>query len=313
VGAALLRLMLMKTPKLERASDYWIGRFSAMASSCELLLEVKSASEAKKLLHTAFQEARRIEEKFSRYRSDNIIHRINHANGEAIEVDDETAGLLDYAAQCYALSEGLFDVTSGVLRQAWRFNGSDNVPDTDTVNALLPRIGWHKVKWQRPMLTLPAEMEIDLGGIGKEYAVDRTALLIKQQTSASVLINFGGDLYSTQPRKNGAGWFVGIEDPNQPQIGAKGKHDLLNQFELARGGVATSGDARRFLLKDGKRYSHILNPLTGWPVLNAPHAVTVIADTCTDAGIMATLAMLQGAEAEDFLQAQGVDYKCIRD
>ena len=75
-----------------------------------------------------------------------------------------------------------------------------------------------------------------------------------------------------------------------------------------RGGIATSGDARRFLLRDGVRYSHILNPKSGYPVANAPHSVTVIAETCTEAGILSTLAMLNGADAEVFLKQQGVRY-----
>jgi thiamine biosynthesis lipoprotein len=300
----------MKAAKLEHAKTYWIGRFQAMASPCELLMEVDNAREARMLLDLAQQEAKRIEEKFSRYRDDNITHKINHARGEPVSVDEETAGLLDYAAQCYELSDGMFDVTSGVLRQAWHFDGSDNIPQQETITALLSSIGWSKLNWQRPVLTLPQGMEIDLGGIGKEYAVDRTALLIKQKSSASALINYGGDLYVTHPRKNGGGWFVGMEDPNHPEM--TDKNSSVKQFELSRGGIATSGDSRRYLLKDGIRYSHILNPKTGWPVNDAPHSITVIAATCTDAGILATLAMLHGAAAEEFLQEQEVQFDCIR-
>ena len=80
------------------------------------------------------------------------------------------------------------------------------------------------------------------------------------------------------------------------------------EYDYRHGGVATSGDSRRFLLKDGVRYSHILDPLTGWPVAQAPRAVTVVAQSCTQAGMMATLASLQGADAEAFLDAQGLRY-----
>ncbi len=296
--------------KLERKDTYWRGHFQAMASPCELLLEVRQADKARKLAMLAEQEARRIEHKFSRYRRDNIIYKINNSHGKPVEVDDETADLLDYAARCYQLSEGMFDVTSGVLRSAWQFDGSDNIPDPQTIIALLPYIGWDKLSWQRPILSLPEGMEIDLGGIGKEYAVDRSALLLKQQTDDSILINYGGDLFVNCPRQNGQGWFVGIEDPNHPDL-----IDSQNpkQFELSRGGIATSGDASRFLLKNGIRYSHILDPRSGWPVNDAPHSVTVIANTCTDAGILSTLAMLHGVQAEAFLEEQGVVYFCRRE
>ena len=302
----------MPEPSLHKAKGYWIGQFKAMASPCEILLEVKKKAEARQLLHLAAEEAARIEHKFSRYRADNIIYQINHADDAPVEVDTETAALLDYAQQCYRLSDGIFDITSGVLREVWHFDGSANVPTVEAVNALLPRIGWDKIDWQQPTIRLPRGMEIDLGGIGKEYAVDRTAQLLQQQTDASLLINYGGDLVVTGARRNGTGWLVGVEDPQHAVNVSHQKPETQTQYELLRGGIATSGDARRYLLKDGIRYSHILDPRTGWPVSDAPHSVTVVAGTCTEAGILSTLAMLHGAAAEEFLKQQAVTYWCVR-
>lgn len=295
---------------LEYKSDYWVGRFHAMSGPCEVLMDVDDRATAADLAGIACGEAQRIERKFSRYRDDNIIYRINHSHGAPLEVDDETAALLDYAAQCYALSDGLFDVTSGVLREVWRFDGSDRVPDAGAVASILPRIGWPRVRWQRPYFTLPLGMEIDFGGIGKEYAVDRSALLLSQRSPASMLVNYGGDLYATGERRGGRGWIVGLEDPEHPESAEA--PSSVEQFELVKGGLATSGDTRRFLLKDGVRYGHILDPRNGWPVRGAPRSVTAVATTCTEAGILATLAMLQGSEAEDFLRAQGGEYWCLR-
>jgi len=291
---------------LLRRSGYWEGSFEAMASPCSILAEVATADEARHLLDIARAEAKRIEAKFSRYRQDNIVHRINTGDGQPVEVDDETAQLLDYASQCHTLSEERFDITSGVLRRVWRFDGSDNLPAADAVAALLPLIGWKKVTWQRPFISLPRGMEIDLGGIGKEYAVDRTALLLSAENNASLLINYGGDLYTTGARANGSGWHVGLDDP-----GATGQASA-GSFELRRGAIATSGDARRFLLKNGIRYSHILNPRTGWPVPNAPRSVTVMANTCLEAGMLATFAMLMGNDAEKFLGEQQVRHHVMR-
>jgi thiamine biosynthesis lipoprotein len=302
--------------KLEFRDDYWLGHFQAMASPCEVLMDTTEQSVAQKLLEIVEAEARRIETKFSRYRDDNIIYQINHSHGQPVEVDEETAALLDYANQCYEISEGMFDITSGVLREVWRFDGSANVPSEKTVSDLLPRIGWDKVTWRRPYITLPKGMEIDLGGIGKEYAVDKTALLLDQQ-GISALVNFGGDLYVNRARNDGRAWVVGIENPTNLfskkfRPGSKLAKHSVNEFELERGGIATSGDTRRYLLKDGIRYSHILDPRTGWPVKQAPHSVTVAAATCTDAGIIATLAMLHGKNAEAFLKAQSVKFWCYR-
>lgn len=299
----------MGETKLIRADGYWVGQFDAMACPCELLMEVNEQGVAQRLLDIATSEVRRIEKKLSRYRDDNIIHAINNANGEAVEVDEEAAQLFDYANQCYHLSDGLFDITSGVLRKAWKFDGSNQLPNEEEIASLLSRIGWGKVIWKRPVIQLPSDMEVDLGGIGKEYATDRILLLLKKHTTTSMLVNLGGDIATNGPRQNGAGWSVGVEDPDQPLI--------LNpqtgrMYELKRGGIATSGDARRFILKDGVRYGHIFNPQTGRPEVKAPRSVTVVTDTCTEAGILSTLAMLHGVHAEAFLEKQGVKFWCVR-
>ncbi len=293
------------TPTLTREDGYWRGRFQAMASPCEILFATDERTVAERLLQLGCQEAKRIEQKFSRYRKDNCIYRINQSNGAPVTVDTETANLLDFAQQCYQLSEHKFDITSGVLREVWRFDGSDNIPDPAAVAALLPRVGWEKVEWRRPVITLRPGMEIDLGGIGKEYAVDQTARLISRELKTGVLINYGGDLYALGPRRDDEPWGVGVDDPDATgcrQIGA---------VNLSKGGLATSGDARRYLLRDGVRYSHILDPTTGWPVPDAPRAVTVIAETCLEAGMLSTMAMLQGRRARAFLEAQEVQFWCL--
>ena len=149
-------------------------------------------------------------------------------------------------------------------------------------------------------------MEIDLGGIGKEYAVDRVAGILREAAACSAVVNFGGDLAVTRPPRERDAWRVGIEAVSERDGGAE------TLLEIRAGALATSGDARRFLLKDGVRYSHILDPTSGWPVQGAPRSVTVAADTCTQAGMLSTLAMLQGENAEAFLDGEGLKYWCRR-
>lgn len=285
--------------RLTRTNDGWLGRFTAMASPCEVQLRAVSRGTAEQVLQVVATEAWRVEQRFSRYRDDNIVAALQRANGEWLAVDDEFDRLLDYADTCWKLSGGRFDVTSGVLRRVWRFDGSERIPTADQVAALLPLIGWGKVERRPGQIRLPAGMELDLGGIGKEYAVDRALLLAREHTDADLLLNFGGDLVADGK----APWQIGIENLQQ--------NGVAGQIPLARGAVATSGDSRRFLLRDGKRYSHILDPRTGWPVQGGPHSVTVAAARCTEAGMLATLALLQGAGAEPFLRAQGVRYWCL--
>ncbi len=295
----------MQEIEIDIQPEHSIGRFTAMACPCEILSETLDKKTIQQLTQLAFDEARRIEKKFSRYRNDNIIYQINNAAGKQTKVDEETSLMLDFADQCYELSEGKFDITSGVLRKIWTFDTSDNIPDSHQVNEIMPYIGWDKVNWKKPYISLPDGMEIDLGGIGKEYAVDATVTILRSHTDASFLVNFGGDIACPFPRKNKTPWTIGVDDPENTGKNALGK------IALYSGGLATSGDARRYLLKDGVRYSHILDPLTGYPVPDAPRSVTVISDTCLEAGMLSTFAMLQGANAVDFLKAQEVQYWCI--
>jgi thiamine biosynthesis lipoprotein len=286
--------------KLKKENDFWKGSFMAMASPCDVLMEVDDETLAREILNAVAKEAWRIEDKFSRYKKDNIIFKINHSQGEAVSIDEETSRLLDFANELFEISEGLFDVTSGVLRRIWTFDGSDNLPSKKQVKKILKNIGWQKVIYEKTSVTLAQGMEIDFGGIGKEYAVDRCVQIARQKTKQSVLVNFGGDLAMTASRKDKACWAVGRL--------VTGSAEARGIFQLYGGAIATSGDANRYLLKDGVRYSHILNPLTGWPVVGAPHTVSVAAPTCVEAGMMSTLAMLQGGDAEEFLKLQDVDY-----
>jgi thiamine biosynthesis lipoprotein len=286
---------------LEAADGYWRGRFQAMASPCELFMELDQEPLARKLLRAAAWETWRIEQKLSRYRDDNIIHRINSSQGQSVEVDDEVAHLLDFAQQCWELSDGLFDITSGVLRRIWHFDGGSEIPDDTSVQALMPLVGWQHVSWTRPYFTLPEGMQIDFGGIGKEYAVDRVLLLLKQLTDGKLLLNFGGDINTNGRNSSDGAWSIGIEDPNRPD-------SATAVLKIRQGALATSGDTRRYLIRGAKRYGHILNPITGWPVDHAPRSVTVAAPTCTEAGMLATFALLQGKKAEDFLNQQQVKF-----
>lgn len=269
-----------------------------MGSPCEVLVDSFHEQPAQAVASAVAACAWRIEEKFSRYRDDSVVGRINRAAGAPVEVDEETANLLDFADRAWRMSDGKFDITSGVLRRAWIFDGGTRVPQADEIRALLPLVGWSRVSWQRPLLTLQPGMELDFGGIGKEYAVDLALAAAATLTDAPVLVNFGGDLAATGVQRDGRAWRVGVEGISASQIPWT--------VELAGGALATSGDTYRFVSEGGKRRPHILDPRSGEPVLGAPRSVTVAAATCVEAGAWCTLAMLEGEGAETFLEREGV-------
>ncbi len=293
--------------KLACLPDGYSIIFNAMASPCEILIQSKDLSLVNKIAITLTQEIWRIEDKYNRYDKHSVCSLINNRAGQSVDIDEETYLLLNFAEQCYQLSEGLFDISSGVLRKAWFFDGSDNLPSNAKVFEALKLVGWRKIKFDQQQVTLADKMEIDFGGIGKEYAVDRAIILAKQITNEPVLVNLGGDLAVTRARLNNEAWHVAIERPSlDSKLTDTTKQDMI--ISLKQGALATSGDARRFLLKDGKRYGHILNAKTGWPIDNAPRSITVVAPQCIQAGILATLSLLQGMNAEKFLTEQEIKF-----
>ena len=276
-----------------------------MASDCEIVVSGDDAA-ARHAAHAAMDEVKRIEAKYSRYRDDSVVSRINAAAGQgrATPIDAETAGLLAFADQLHRSSGGLFDLTSGVLRRAWDFRAG-RVPTEAELDALKPLVDWRRVVWDERQVLLPeAGMELDFGGIGKEYAADRAQALLAGAGVAHGFVNLGGDLRVLGPRADGRPWRFGIQHPREPG-------SLAASVELRDGALATSGDYERFFVTpDGRRCCHILDPRSGQPVTHW-QSVSVVAPVCAAAGALATIAMLHGAEAAAFLRGQGVAFLAI--
>ena len=258
-----------------------------MGSPCEIQLFARSERDARRVASLAIADVARLEARYSRYRDDSLLSNINRvaAHGGSLTVDDETASLLNYAATCHTQSDGLFDITSGILRRAWRF-ASGELPDTAQIDALREHIGWHRIIWEAPLLSFPqAGMELDFGGVVKEYAVDRAATLCRDAGLIHGVVNLGGDIKIVGPRADGSPWRIGIKHP-------RAREAVLETVELQAGALATSGDYERCIVFEGQRYGHILNPRTGWPVRKLA-AVSVVADFCVIAGSASSIAMLK--------------------
>ena len=273
-----------------------------MGGPGQIHLYTEDEAAANAALALARTELERLEAKYSRYREDSLLSRINRASG-AVTVDEETAGLLDFAAQAYAHSGGLFDPTSGVLREIWDFR-TGRRPEPAELEAVLPRIGWSQLSWSRPRISLPAGMQLDLGGCVKEYAADALAGLLRRQGFAHGLVNLAGDIAVVGPHPDGSAWQVGVQHPRRAG-------EPIAQIPLAAGALASSGDYERYFEHDGQRYCHILNPRTGWPAQGFA-AVSVAAPQCLIAGVACTVGMLLGPpEAERWLDETGLAWLAV--
>ncbi|MDP2369624.1 FAD:protein FMN transferase [Rhodoferax sp.] len=278
--------------------------FEAMACRCEVRLAAQSDANARILAQPALEEVRRIEGKYSRYRADSVVSRINaQAALDWVECDDETLALLDYADTLFTLSAGLFDVTAGVLRRAWNFRHTV-VPTAEPLRALCELIDWRRVQRDTRRVRLPVVgMELDFGGFGKEYAADRAAQALLTQGVRHGYINLGGDIRVLGPKPGSEPWTIGIQDPRQAS-------QLIASIALTDGALATSGDYERYFELAGRRYGHILHPRNGQPV-DYWRSVSVLAPSALLAGSFATIAMLKQADGLAFLDGAGVAYLAV--
>jgi thiamine biosynthesis lipoprotein len=294
------------TFEFSTAGDAIRLQFDAMASRNEIVIAGMDPAAARAALQAAAAEVSRIEAKYSRYRAGSVVSRINASAGSecAVVVDPETAGLLDFSGRLFELSDGLFDITSGALRHAWDFRAA-RVPSNVELAPLLALVDWRQVEWDGRQVRLTrAGMELDFGGIGKEYATDRAHAVLLGAGVQHGFVNLAGDLRVLGPRLDATPWVFGIQHPRDP--GA-----TCAQVQLSQGALATSGDYERFFTApDGRRCCHILDPRTGQPVSHW-QSISVIVPACAAAGALATIGMLRGPGAEAFLREQGAAFLAV--
>ncbi len=278
--------------------------FDAMGGSGEVVIALENKKEAHSIARMALAEVGRIEYKYSRYRPESIVSRINATAGcDFVDCDGETAAFIHYADTLYDKSGGLFDITSGVLRHSWDFS-KGNLPEPAKLSEQLSFVGWQRVERQGNAIRLPvAGMEIDFGGFGKEYAADRAAEIVFNNGVKYGYVNLSGDIRVVGPRPDGEPWVIGIQDPRH-------KERTIASIPLYTGALTTSGDYERFFEVDGKRYCHIIHPVRGYPV-TFWRSVTVVAPSAITAGSCTTIAMLKEAEGLGFLEQSGFGYLAV--
>lgn len=279
-----------------------------MGTTCEIQYVCDDAALAGRFERMAIGWVEAFEAKYSRFREQSLISRINAAAGrEWVEVDADVEQLLKLCDTIYFLTQGVLDPTALPLIRLWNYKSDHPSIPSDAAIATAKRlVGWTKVQRAPGRIMLPEPgMALDFGGFGKEYAVDIVAQIAQEHDIANVLVDFGHDLRAFGAPPGKPAWHIGLEDPRQPGSSA-------GSVAITHGrGIASSGDyVRRFVI-DGRRYGHIVDPRTGWPVANGMAQATVIAPTCLHAGILSTTSFVLGVPKgvdliQSFANAEGL-------
>jgi len=260
--------------------------------SFKIWLGTRDPIEARAAIEAATAEIERIEDIMSEWRPQSEISRFNRAAGTAVKLSPELFAVLQRSREVSAVTDGSFDVTFHAVGQLWSFKEGSTPPTAAAIEEKLGLVDWQKLVLDAEAGTGQLEepgMMIGLGAIAKGYAVDRAAALLRARGFADHIIEAGGDTF-VSGRKGEKSWMVGVQNPDGP-----GTVAALRARDEA---VVTSGDYQRFLEHEGKRYSHILDPKTGWPCERAaaPKSVTVIAPNATDADAYATAVSVMGVD-----------------
>jgi FAD:protein FMN transferase len=283
--------------------------FSALGTDCLILFVCSDILQTDAFAVAAQRWTLDFEAKYSRFRPDSLIGRINAAAGvAAVEIDEDAATIFNLAGQLTQMTGGILDATALPLLRLWNYKlEHPRIPLDAEIEAARRLVGWHKVQRTPGRIFLPEPgMGLDLGGFGKEYAVDAVAELARAHGITDVLVDFGHDVRVLGHPADSPWWRIGVEDPGRPG-------QSWATLGLTNRGVATSGDYLRGFTISGRRYGHILDPRTGRPVANGTRSVTIAASSCLEAGVLSTTVFVLGpAEGlrliESFFGAEG----CIR-
>ena len=275
--------------------------FPALGTNCEVqYVAPEGQAQAAAFERAAVAWVQAFEAKYSRFRPDSLVSRINAAAGKSwIGIDAEMEQLLKLCDTLHFMTQGVLDPTSLPLIQLWNWKAAQpRVPAADEIAAARRLVGWAKVQREPGKVFLPEPgMALDFGGFGKEYAVDLTAQIAVDHGINNVLVDFGHDLRALGAPPGRPAWHIGLEDPQHPgsswaSVGLSGR------------GIASSGDYIRCFKIDGRRYGHIIDPRTGWPVANGCIQATVITGTCLQAGVLSTTAFVLGVpKGIEFIQS----------
>jgi thiamine biosynthesis lipoprotein len=280
-----------------RSDGTIFGSSTLMGTSVSINLYLdagKSSAKAGEAMEAALAEMARIEELMSEWRPETELSRLNAASGGApMKVSAELFEVLARSREISEQTGGAFDVTFHGVGQLWKFETGAKPPDPAAIEAKLPLVDWRKIEIDREAKTVRLAdkgMMVGLGAIAKGYAVDRASALLRARGFVNHIVEGGGDTYASGT-KGGKPWMVGVQDPD--------RNDAIGALPASNNSIVTSGDYQRFFEYEGKRYAHILDPRTGYPIPadRSPKSVTVVGPNATDADAYCTAVAVMGPKA----------------
>ncbi|MDR2147317.1 MAG: FAD:protein FMN transferase [Tannerella sp.] len=280
-----------------------------MGNRFEITVEAEKTRDADQFLQVAVDEIGRIEEKLSTFKEQSETNRINRNAGiAAVEVSDETFQLIKRSQKISALTQGAFDISYGSLdKRFWNFDTRmTSLPDRKTAKSMVKLINYRNIILDDEKNTVFLKnrgMRIGFGGIGKGYAAEKTKELLKNMGVKAGIVNASGDLTAWGIPENGHKWTIGIVHPDFKDM----PFSYLDVTDLA---VATSGNYEKFAVIDGKKYSHTIDPQTGFPIQGIK-SVTIICPNAEISDALATPVTVMGIKAGLGMINQMKDISCI--
>ena len=249
-------------------------------------------SDDESLIDNCKEICTKYDDMFSNTKNDSEISKINNANGQAVEVSDDTISLLKTAIHYGDISNGKFDITISPVSSLWDFQSEDpEIPDDTDIQSALTHVNYKNIQINGNQVSLTdSEAAIDLGGIAKGYIADQLKDYLKSQGVEHAMINLGGNVLAIGKKPDGSDYNIGIQKPFDTT------GDPITSVKIADQSVVTSGDYQRYFKKNGKIYHHILNPSTGYPYDNGLSSVTIITDSSVNADALSTTCFALGLD-----------------
>lgn len=265
-----------------------------MGNQFEFTVITASENEAEKLFEVAITEIQRIEKLLTTFSNDSITAKINEMAGiQAVEVDDEVFQLIKRAQFISKITQGAFDISYGSLdKKFWNFDlQMTSLPNPNEAKKSVALINYENIILDETNQTVFLKnkgMRIGFGGIGKGYAAETAKKKLIEANVESGIVNASGDLSAWGFQENGEPWTIGIADPNQ-------KNAIFSAFKITNRAVATSGNYEKFVIINNKKYSHTIDPKTGYPV-SGIKSVTILAENAEIADALATPVTVMGID-----------------